>query len=351
MSTSLETCLDDLARRIDPDQEQRNQQQWRTFLDGNWPEPVFRPTPRTPAPPRVDWPDVHVNDAQTDVTQMLLQQFGMVSDMLSAGGGGRLAVRCNYGTGILPSLFGCELFPMPRDTCTLQAVRPLSDRDAIRAAAETAPASLHAALPEKVFRAAEAFAEAFQRHPNVGRWVELYHPDLQGPIDAVELICGCEMFLLVHDDPALLHRLLKTVTETYIALLSEWFRRTGPVGEYTAHWAYGIKGAVMLRNDSLMNLSPETYVEFVRPYDHRVFDAFGGKGAVHFCGRGDHYIQAMSEMTGLTAVDMTQPELNDVETILRHTVDKGIALLGVGRETVLPLVEAGRDLRGLVHCR
>jgi len=41
------------------------------------------------------------------------------------------------------------------------------------------------------------------------------------------------------------------------------------------------------RIDPAMNLSPGMVSEFALPYDQRLLDAFGG--AVHFCGRGDHY--------------------------------------------------------------
>jgi uroporphyrinogen-III decarboxylase len=109
-------------------------------------------------------------------------------------------------------------------------------------------------------------------------------------------------------------------------------------------------GRLMLRNDSLMNLSPETYVEFVRPRDQRLFNEFGG-GAIHFCGRGDHYIEAMSEMTGLYQVDMSQPHLNDMEKIFRNTVDKGINLNGALHEPVAAARQAGRALHGRVYLK
>ena len=38
-----------------------------------------------------------------------------------------------------------------------------------------------------------------------------------------------------------------------------------------------------------MNLSPDMFMEFIFPYNQRLFDIFGG-GGDHFCGRGDHFI-------------------------------------------------------------
>ena len=81
------------------------------------------------------------------------------------------------------------------------------------------------------------------------------------------------------------------------------------------------------------------------PFLITLFDRFDG-GAIHFCGRGDHYIEAMCEMDGLTAINMSQPELNDMDVIFRNTVDKGIKLVGFGG---MDLDNVGRPLRGHVQ--
>ena len=98
-----------------------------------------------------------------------------------------------------------------------------------------------------------------------------------------------------------------------------------------------------------MNFSPEMFDTFIRPYDARLLAEFGG-GAIHFCGRGDHYIESASTMPGLTAIQLSQPPYNDMEQIYRNTVDKGIALLGLDRRAAEATLAAGRDLRGRVHC-
>jgi hypothetical protein len=44
---------------------------------------------------------------------MIYQQLRGVSDILADGGGELLSVRPNYGTGIIPSMYGAEIFIMP----------------------------------------------------------------------------------------------------------------------------------------------------------------------------------------------------------------------------------------------
>ena len=56
---------------------------------------------------------------------MVLQQYGACASQLARGWGGMLGVRANYGTGIMPSLFGAELFVMDESTETLQTTIPL----------------------------------------------------------------------------------------------------------------------------------------------------------------------------------------------------------------------------------
>lgn len=104
----------------------------------------------------------------------------------------------------------------------------------------------------------------------------------------------------------------------------------------------------MLRNDSAMNLSPAMYAAFGLPYDQRLLDEFSG-GAIHFCGRGDHFIALIGGLRGLYGVNLSQPELNDMEVVYCNTVERGINLLGLKREAVEAALAAGRDLHSRVH--
>jgi len=85
------------------------------------------------------------------------------------------------------------------------------------------------------------------------------------------------------------------------------------------------RGGIVIRNDSAMNLSPELFEEFSQPYDAKVFERLGG-GVVHFCGRGDHFVDLLAKTPGLSAVDMSQPHLNTMDKILSALPDRGINL-------------------------
>lgn len=49
-------------------------------------------------------------------------------------------------------------------------------------------------------------------------------------------------------------------------------------------------------------------------------------------------------------MNVTQPALNDMETIFRNTVDRGINLIGLEQETARQALARGRQLHGRVHC-
>jgi hypothetical protein len=97
-----------------------------------------------------------------------------------------------------------------------------------------------------------------------------------------------------------------------------------------------------------MNLSPEMVGQFVLPYDQRLLDTFGG-GVIHFCGKGDHFIESLSTLRGLYAVNLSQPQMNDMERIYQYTVDRGINLLGLKEEAARQALARSRDLHGRVQ--
>jgi hypothetical protein len=318
--------LEDLERRIDPAGEEEYLAQWRDFLFDRFEGSIFTPRRPVMTAPGTPLPHININDALADYDLMLRHQLSGVSHTLNSPTTSP-ALRANYGSAILSSLFGAELFVMPYHTDTLPTTRCLGDTDKIRDLVERGIPPLRTSLGEKTFAFGEIWAELSRRYPNVHRYVAMYHPDLQGPLDIAELLWGGEMFYAMYDEPELVHAFLSLITETYTAFMEEWFKLFPPDPEMNPHW--GIlyhRGTIALRDDSAMNLSPALYEEFALPYDQKLLEHFDG-GIVHFCGRGDHYIPALCRANKLYGINMSQPEYNDMEIIYRNTVDKGIPLL------------------------
>jgi len=281
--TSVEAYLEELENRIDPAVEDRLLAEWEAFTEGRFEGDIFSPKRVNQVEAGIEWPQVSVNLAQNDLDAMVLQQYGACFDQLASGVGSLMTVRANYGTAIMPSLFGAELFVMDEELNSVQTSKPLG-AGAMEDLAEKGGPDMRAGLGASVLDAGQRFVQISAEYPKIGKYIHMYHPDIQGPMDLCEMLWGSEMF-----------------------------------------------------------------VDLIRPYDQRLLDELGG-GAVHFCGRGSHYIASTCGMDWIHAIQLSQPHLNEMETIYRNTVDKGIKLLGFSSEHAQEALAAGRRLHGCVHC-
>jgi len=326
--------LEKLEEAIDLDWERRKLADWKRALEfETMPSGRFEAYGRSadvePVEPG-EWPKVSVNEAVRDHEKMLLQQLGAVYSQTCARSYAVPNIRSNYGTGILCSLFGADVFWMDDELNTLPTNKPLEGGrggdDPIGRLLDAGVPGLDTGFGGRAFETAEYYKETLAPYPKIREAVWIYHPDLQGPIDIVELLWGSAMFLAFYSEPEKVKIFTQLVTETYIKYLTRWFEIVPERDEvYFAHWGNFFKGHVMLRDDSIVNLSPQMYAEFVKPYDERVLGEFGG-GGIHFCGKADHCIDTMTDSEHLTAVNMSQPHLNDMRRIHEATVGRGVVL-------------------------
>jgi hypothetical protein len=349
MNDQLKRCLDDLENRIDPREEERLFQDWLQFSSGCWEEQYFLPQRNQPNLPDIDWPVIPVNDALEDFDKMALQQYDFCSKELVRTGGDLLSVRCNYGTSIIPLLFGVQPFIMDKNAGTLPTSHPLQDKSAIRRLVKAGIPDLRQGFGGRVLEMGERFAAIAEEYPCIGQYVHIYHPDLQGAMDICEIIWGSSLFLDIYDEPQLVHDFLNLIVETYSAFMQIWQRIHPPKSWGSVHWGMHLNGSIMLRVDSATNFSPRMVKQFILPYEQALLDNFGG-GGIHFCGRGDHFIAMLSDLRGLNAVNMSQPELNDLNKIFEHTVAKGINLIGLEQQIADQALAEGIDLHNRVHC-
>ena len=345
----LRPYLDDLEARIDPDVEDALLAEWIAFNEGRFKGDLFCPCRPAPRPPALEWPSVSVNESLDDTDLMALQQFGACSKTLAGHSGNMLCVRSNYGSSILCSLFGVEPFIMDPELDCLPTTRPIEGGlDAIRRLIDAGVPDLNQAFGGKAFEMGHIFKALMQDYPKIRKYVWIYHPDTQGPMDICEVVWGSGLYLDIMDHPDVAHAFLALITDTYIAHMKAWAKIVPFKPDYNVHWGLFHKGAITLRDDSAMNFSPAMFEDFIEPYDQRLLDTFGG-GMLHFCGRGDHYIHRLPKMRGCKALAMSQPHLNDMETIYRNTIDRGIKLIGFNPQAAKAALDSGRDLHGNVH--
>ena len=347
ISNYTRALLEDIERRIDPSVEDDLHAQWGRFWAGEHDTPIFTPCRKAVTEPGVELKDININDAIGDYELMLQAELIRASQMLSKTKDVP-CVRANYGTGILTSLFGAEVFMMPYETNTLPTTRSLNDTEAIRRILEAGVPDLEAGFGRDVFAMGEIFAEVFRDYPKIQQYLYVYHPDTQGTLDVAELLWGGEMFYSLFDEPEFVHDVLRLITDTYRCFLDRWYtiipRREG----LNVHWGWMHRGTIMLRNDSAMNLSPEMYGEFALPYDRELLEYYGG-GCVHFCGRGDHYIDQLAAVPLLYGVNMSQPEYNDMEKIIGAVGGHGKRLLNLNRAACRAYADRPDAIPGMIH--
>lgn len=323
--------LNDIENRIIPEVEDDFIKQWENFWNGKVSNVVFTPKRKIVSLPSVNIKDININDAIDDYELMLDMQLAGVSDALS-GTTQALSIRANYGTGIMTSLFGAEFFKMPREQNTLPTTKSFNDTDIIRGIVDAGMPNLDNALGKKVFDFGEMCLEIFRDYPKISKYVYVYHPDTQGPLDIAELLWGGEMYYELYDDPDFVHTLMQLITDTYVKFLDKWFEMYPNRKDLNVHWDYWMRGGICLRNDSAINLSPEQYSEFVLKYDKYLLDYYGG-GMLHYCGKGDHFVGIVAANTNVSGINLSQPHLNDMCKVFEAAFSNGKKLLDLAKPT------------------
>ncbi|MDD2428625.1 MAG: hypothetical protein PHQ85_03480 [Eubacteriales bacterium] len=344
----LTPYLKDLENRIDILEEERLENDWLQFADGLCREPFFSPK-RKISKASVDYPAMYVNDAFENENWMVYHQLKMVNEELAGGKGNLLCVRPNYGTGIIPSMFGAEMFYLARELDTLPCTRTLADgEDGVRTILRENKMYFDAGLSAKVFRFAQHYHDAVAPYPKIRRCVHVYNPDLQGPFPLSDMLWGGDIYIAMYEDEALVHEMLSFMTDVYLRFTAKWHALYPPFDKgHSVEWGLLHRGGTMIRNDAAMNISGNMYHDFVMPYDRRIIDALGG--GVHFCGRGDHYIEHVCAIENIGCINLSQPHLNDMEKIYSRSIDCGIPIIGMPEDEISRAVAQGRDLKGKVH--
>lgn len=317
----LDKYLELLENTIDPCFEDMKLAQWQDFLNFKQFDPFFAfETGKDDA----EFPKIPINQTFKSYELMLLSELRNCYKCSKQKLNQIMNIRPNYGTGILPTLFDSQLFMLDDEADTLPSVKPIG-RDKIKKLLFSGEPELTSGLGSKVLEATQFYLDTIRHYPKIKKYVWIYHPDLQGPIDVCELLWGSEIFISFYDEPDLIDDILSLITQTYIKFMNKWYSIVGFKNpQYSSHWGYLQRGKVLLRNDSLMNLSPEIYEDLIVKYDQMILNEFGG--GIHFCGKADHCINEMIGFKNLTWIHISQPEYNDMEMIIKKTRQAEIPL-------------------------
>ena len=286
--------------------------------------------------PDTDWEEFPYNDAFDNPSKMLLNELRLPYFRHQHKDFSAINIRANYGTVILPSIFGIGYRKLET---SMPASMHLDSRAEVEKLIQKGKPDSRNGLGKNCFDTAAYYMKVLSDYPKLKKTVRIYHPDLQGPFDVGHLIWGSDIFMAMYDCPELVHGLLSLVTETYIGWMKKWKEFVGEGNEFTSHWEYYLKGGAMIRNDTSVMLSSRHYEEFVKPYDQKILDEFGG--GFHYCGKGDNFIEPMCACKNLHAINCTQPELNNVNKLIELTQSNRITLMGLHEKYIPENIKTG----------
>lgn len=329
MNPRLNELLDHLAATLTPGREAGIEELHRRAL--SW-QPVKRlPLVLSyPAPPGRWSPYPHA-EAIADPEKMLFNELvsawgTSICHRETVGDDLPCTIRANFGCVVIASLFGARIEQVEDNP---PWVRHFETRSEFAVALQRDPLDFTQGWCPRVVECYEFYRAALAPYPGLARLIKLVLPDLQGPMDTVELLRGSELYVDLYEDPALLADAL-----AWAAAAQAGFERhlahsvnDGPPGWAHQH-GFVMRGPLLIRIDSAIMLSPRMYREQIAPHDERVLRELGG-GGLHSCGNinlnGPEYLDVPSAQ----CLDLGQPELNDLDKLYALAQRRRIPLLRV----------------------
>ena len=258
----------------------------------------------------------------------LLAGFTSIHHALDLRDDAPYCLRPNLGTGIVASMFGSFIRLLENNPPWAEALGGL---DALRTVAEGPLPPVTAGLGQRVIDQFAYFHAALADYPRCRAAFQITLPDLQGPFSTVELLWGSSIYVDLYDHADLVHALLAKVTAQMIAAVEAWrpYVREDIGAGFTWQHNVGVRGNLLIRDNSMILISPAMYREIVLPYDAKLCAAVGGAG-IHFCGAGGHQVPNLLTIPACQTIDFGQPELNDLDAIYAQAAPRQVALTRFG---------------------
>jgi hypothetical protein len=240
-----------------------------------------------------------------------------------------LTIRANFGTVVIASIFGGKVEqlednpPWVKHFETLEEFKTIFDRS---------PLDFSQGYVREVIDTYRYFNQVLSGYSNLKEHLKIVLPDLQGPLDSLELLRGSNIYSDFVLDPELVNKGLILMTKAQIGLAKHLHQFTSDASPGFAHQhATMIKGNILIRNDSAIMISPEMYSEQVASHDEFVLNEMNG-GGIHSCGRIDFNVPEIFRLHSIKCFDFGQSYLNDLDIIYPLARQKGIPLIRISAD-------------------
>ncbi|QGY44267.1 hypothetical protein GM418_11550 [Maribellus comscasis] len=235
-------------------------------------------------------------------------------------------VRANFGTVIIASLFGGNV--EQRDD-NPPWVRHFETPDEFKSVFDKDPLDFSQGICPQVVERYRFYNDILADFPNLQKCIKIVLPDLQGPLDSLELLRGSEIYTDFILDPEMIDNGLHLMAKAQIGFAKHLQPLiSSDIDEYSYQHAIPIKGNILIRNDSAIMISSDMYAAQVAPHDEFVLKEMGG-GGIHSCGKIDFNLKEIFELPSIQSFDFGQSYLNDVNSAYQLAQNKKIPLLRI----------------------
>jgi hypothetical protein len=331
MSEDLQVLLDHLLNVLDPDRQEEIEQRHIRAL--NW-----EPTDRLPVTVTLresrelrftpySHGEVFENPEKMLFNELVYAFNSSIASRDVFADDLPCTIRANFGTVVIASMFG---------VCVEQIgdnppwVRRNDNGDMhLEKVLDQDPLDFSKGWCPKVVQMCRFYQSVLSDYPKLKRLVRVVLPDLQGPFDNLELVVGSDVFAELYTSPDLVSKALAAMATAQIGFARHIEPYVNDKSDTFSHQhATMIKGRILLRDDSVIMMSPEMYRSMVAPHDERVMQELGG-GAIHSCGKVDSHIPAFLELPSIRCIDLGQSELNNIDAIYMQLKQRRIPLARV----------------------
>ena len=237
------------------------------------------------------------------------------------------AVRANFGTVVIASLFGAHVEQVAENP---PWVRRLPGQEiGLDAILDLDPCDFSQGCCPRIVETCQFYQHVLNEYPSLRDLIRIILPDLQGPFDNLELLVGSDLFLQLYTCPEQVQAALHAVATAQVGLARylQPYLTDGPEG-YAHQHAVTIKGQILVRADSVILVSPEMYCELIAPHDEYVLHELGG-GGMHTCGKATEHADAFLSLPSVRCLDFGQSEMNDMDSIYAAARGKGVSIVRV----------------------
>jgi len=276
--------------------------------------------------PFSDWPIFEYGEVFKDPEKMLLDELLTVYEGTLIKDDKVYVIRANYGVGIIPSLFGCEIIQSGND---LPWVKPMDSLDDIKKIVKKGVPDVNTGMVSTINETQDFFRSKLRDYPNLRKSVHIGMVDNQGPFNIAVSMRGPDLFVELYDHKALIKDFLELITQTYIEFSRNQKKRTDEEMNIGYYFQYRLSSGVKISEDHALSISPQMYDEFCLPFNARIGEEFGGM-SILLCGQTKHIIKDIIETPHLKGIIYWSENFDDLVYAYQLAKDKKICLMWYG---------------------